>query len=64
MTQARQVLRRDHGCWMMHGIFALAADGAFPPGTTVLAILTGAPFPAPPREPVSSGRTGQPSQRA
>lgn len=31
---------------MLYGLVALAAEGAFPRGTTVAAVITGAPFPA------------------
>jgi 1-aminocyclopropane-1-carboxylate deaminase len=31
---------------MLYGLVALAEEGAFPPGTTVAAVITGAPFPA------------------
>src|SRR5690242_17093479 len=30
---------------MLYGLVTLAEEGAFPPGTTVAAVITGAPFP-------------------
>lgn len=45
---------------MLYGLTALAAEGAFPPGTRVAAVITGAPEPAKPAEPAepADGVTG------
>ncbi|AXG80193.1 1-aminocyclopropane-1-carboxylate deaminase/D-cysteine desulfhydrase [Streptomyces paludis] len=36
---------------MLYGLTTLAAEGAFPPGTTVAAVITGTPEPTEPTEP-------------
>ncbi|MFE2538099.1 1-aminocyclopropane-1-carboxylate deaminase/D-cysteine desulfhydrase [Streptomyces sp. NPDC059371] len=41
---------------MLYGLVALAGEGAFPRGTTVAAVITGAPFPAPGTEPQAASR--------
>jgi 1-aminocyclopropane-1-carboxylate deaminase len=42
---------------MLHGLAALAEEGAFPRGTTVAAVITGRPFPQP--GPAGSPRSGR-----
>lgn len=41
---------------MLYGLVALAGEGAFPRGTTVAAVITGAPFPAPGSRPQAASR--------